>query len=187
MASTTESEITAKHRHFKMMQSALNLEMNVTLLRTENEPCLTELQVDAKVSLEADVRDGDICARFPTQVLVLPEAMPDTCQTDAVKEQNQNKTVWNVQKMEGGGGGAMKHSHHSRKRRWPRRWETKRARQQCSAAAGWRAGWPPWLSPGCCSNTIPEDLTQSYTRKCIYQVCWARISRVEIFEEMVLY
>lgn len=58
--------------------------------RTENEPCLTELQVDAEVCLEADVRDGDICARFPTQAPVLPEAMPDTCETDAVKEQNQS-------------------------------------------------------------------------------------------------
>lgn len=92
MASTTESEITAKQtlkNHSACIRRGVTLEKNVKWPRTENKPCLTELQVDPEVCLEADVRDGDIWAWFPTQAPVLPEAMPDTCETDAEKEQNQ--------------------------------------------------------------------------------------------------
>lgn len=57
--------------------------------RTEDEPRLAELQVDAEVCVEADVRDGDVGARLPTQAPVLPETVPDACRTDAATERRQ--------------------------------------------------------------------------------------------------
>lgn len=46
--------------------------------RTEDEPRLAELEVDAEVGVEADVRDGDVGARLAAQRGVLPVAVPDT-------------------------------------------------------------------------------------------------------------
>lgn len=57
--------------------------------RTEDEPCLAELQVDAEVGVEADVRDGDISARLPTQAPVLPETVPDTYRAHTTTERHQ--------------------------------------------------------------------------------------------------
>lgn len=83
-ASTTERVITVKQRHLKMIQRAYKRVFNVRekvvkWRRTEDEPCLAELQVDAEVCVEADVRNGDVSARLPTQAPVFPEAVPDAC------------------------------------------------------------------------------------------------------------
>ena len=46
--------------------------------RTEDEPGLTELQVNAEVCLETDLGEGDISIRVPSQRAELPVTVPDT-------------------------------------------------------------------------------------------------------------
>ncbi len=46
--------------------------------RTEDEPRLAELKVNAEVCVEADIRDGDVSTWLPAQNTVLPVAVPDT-------------------------------------------------------------------------------------------------------------
>ena len=46
--------------------------------RTEDEPRLAEMKVNAEVCVKADVGDGDVSSRLPTQKTVLPVAVPDT-------------------------------------------------------------------------------------------------------------
>lgn len=53
--------------------------------RTEDEPRLAELQVQAEVGVEADVGDGDVGARLAAQSSVLPVAVPDACRTQSRK------------------------------------------------------------------------------------------------------
>lgn len=42
---------------------------------TEGQPCLLDLQVDREVCLQAQVTDGDVCARFSLQGGVLHVAV----------------------------------------------------------------------------------------------------------------
>lgn len=92
-ASATERAITAKQtRKNESAWIKMGVKHRQQVLkwpRTEDEPRLAELQVDAEVCVEADVRDGDVGARLPTQAPVLPETVPDACRTDAATERRQ--------------------------------------------------------------------------------------------------
>lgn len=120
--------------------------------------------------MEADVGDGDIHACFPTQASVLPEAMPDTCETDAVKEQNH--TVFAVAEMFRGLWGEIRwaltvaDSSDDPKDEEPEEHVSGVAQQQDEEQADHHG-----YHQSTAATQTPEDLTQSDSRKQIYQVC----------------
>lgn len=130
---------------------------------TENQPRLTELQIDAEVGLDADVRDGDVCVPIPTQALVLPEAMPDAWETDRTLSNRLVCCGWNVQRIVGCC--TVADSSDDPEDEEPEEHVSSVAQQQDEEQAD-RHGDDQ--SPA--ATPTSEDLTQSDTRKQIYEL-----------------